>query len=462
MSEPNVESLQQRLQEEISKNENASSADLSNTELLELKAELFTAKTSIKSQEIMGKQIIEAKEKDLMNRIKTINALETNIAGMDQQLEQIIEAKEAATRELETYKTELSNAIGELIRLNKLMESINQRISDKIEAFQMELDKLQDERTKIFEDFQLSPEEKEKRLAELNVKIAELKGAHKSALELLDSRRNELESRSKTQTESLTAMQQQLTDKYNNKLKELELRKENASPSEIERIEAEIEQLKTRYDTNIAIFDKLTGQRQYFFDTLGRYYVGANGEKIYQQNSLASEYILNAAGEMTKLKDVVQTDEIGDYFLNELGEKVYTRTYATDEHGLYYTDDDGRRVYCVGESRSEYLLVNGVLVKRSEVADTVPVQSKTDYIKEKVGVPLRKALAAAVVYNPNDPIDYIADYLLNFRKSELQDLENDRYLHELTEEREKNIRNAKNSTVDANENVNSIQQPLIE
>lgn len=419
-TDPNSESLKQRLQEEISKSENVLSADLSNTQLLELKAELFAAKTSIQTQEIMGKQIIEAKEKDLMNRIKTIDALETNIAGMEQQLEQIIEAKEAAKRELETYKTELSDAIGELIRLNKLMESINQQISDKIQTFQNELDSLEDERMKLLQDFELSPAEKQKRLAELNAKIAKLKETHRSALELLDSRRNELESQSKTQTESLTVIQQKLTDKYNSQLRELELRKQNASPSEIERIEADIAKLKKQFEANIAIFDKvtgeMTGQRQYFFDQLGRYYVNETGEKIYQSNSLASEYVLNADGEMTRL-----------------------RTYATDEHGLYYIDNDGQRIYCVGTSRSEYMLVDGVLVKRVEVIPE-KVQTKSDYIKENIGVALRKALAAAVVHNPSDPIDYIANYLLNFRKSELRDLENDRYLHELMAEREKAVR----------------------
>ncbi|KAG4073878.1 hypothetical protein HA402_014083 [Bradysia odoriphaga] len=45
-------------------------------------------------------------------------------------------------------------------------------------------------------------------------------------------------------------------------------------------------------------------------------------------------------------------------------------------------------------------------------------RSHTDYIREVFGTPLTKALTMVVLHQPNDPIDYLAKFLHNYRNNE--------------------------------------------
>lgn len=431
---------QNRLDEEIASKKDEISNNLTQNELLNLKTQVFPSKSSYQAQEIIGKQLIQDKEEDLKNRMKNICALESHIIGIEKQLSEIIDEKESAIFELEINKNELNTAITELVRFNKLMELINKNITDKIELYQQQTDKLEQERIIILNDSQLSPAEKERKLMELNDKIVKLKESHESAIKLLDERREEIDSQSKSHTEKLSEIQKKLTEKYKRELNALELRKKMATTAaEVEGINIQILKLNKQFDIDNALILKTTSDKKYFVDNIGRYYVGSNDKKIYKLNSLASEYILNDKGDMIKIKGKYQmlTDDIGDYFINEFGKKEYIRKYLTNEHGQYYTDNDGNRIYCIGSNRSEYLLIDGNLIRKDEIKNKPPIQTKIDYIKESLGLPLKKAIASTVIYQPSDPIEYIANYLIKYRESELRELEKNEFLQELIKERSK-------------------------
>lgn len=99
------------------------------------------------------------------------------------------------------------------------------------------------------------------------------------------------------------------------------------------------------------------------------------------------------------------------------------RVYRSDRYGIYYTDENGNKIYDI--RGQEYIVVDKKLVKIEETdgeLKEIPRTADDDILKlivENLGKPLRSGLAAIFMYQPDDPIEYLVQYLLDFRLNEL-------------------------------------------
>jgi hypothetical protein len=154
-------------------------------------------------------------------------------------------------------------------------------------------------------------------------------------------------------------------------VKELENRMINASPSEVTHLQAEVERLKGEFQENMAMVEQFKARPLYMKDEHGRYFMDANGKKVYKRSSVASEHILGENGEWIKVKDGVELsrDDKGDYYLDDFGKKVYTRKYFHDKFGRYFIDSEGRRVYKAKDGAAEHVLIDGQLRKMRDSDD---------------------------------------------------------------------------------------------
>lgn len=362
MSTNSSQILQDRINKEMLNNQ--IKLNLSCSEVNDLRASLFTSNTSLLTQENIGKKKIQEKEDNLKSKFRSINELEANIADMERELATVAAATVIAKQKLLAKKQDLKSSIDELVRLHKLMECLSKEICNKIEQFQQQLSDFEAERLRIMEDSSLSSEERERLLAELNEKVIKLKECHKSAIALLESKRAELKTQSKEYTSNINMLAMDITRKHNDELAHLEAMKMGKTPSECERIDEQIRRLQDKFEEEISHLPDSKMKTEYFQDENGRYYIREDGTKIYKNDSIASEYILND-GVWQKITDkmTILMDDIGDYYLDESGEKVYIRKCSQDSMGRFYIDSQGRKIYRAGPNTSEYMLVNGILIR---------------------------------------------------------------------------------------------------
>lgn len=141
----------------------------------------------------------------------------------------------------------------------------------------------------------------------------------------------------------------------------------------------------------------------------------------------------------------MDNDENGEFYMDLSNRKIYTKYYFEGEFGRFYIDVHGHRYYKADPEASEYMLINGNWKKvkdgtcetderglrlkpklqvdteeqmfniaAGEISMKMP-EDDLKYIKETVGPAIRKALAAVALYQPADPINYFANFLLNYR-----------------------------------------------
>lgn len=185
--------------------------------------------------------------------------------------------------------------------------------------------------------------------------------------------------------------------------------------------------------------------QKYEVNEIGRYYLDADGNRVYKANAWAAEFRM-IDGLLVKVKSEMQLlfDDIGDYFVDAEGNKVYVQVYEMDEVGRYYLDADGNKIYKADPYAAEYRLIDGVLHLIKEAVERVgsqvcvpPVKTQFEYVKEYLGKALRRALAATIMHQPSDPINFIANHLLKQRHSELTSIVRQIEDQAIREERER-------------------------
>lgn len=148
-------------------------------------------------------------------------------------------------------------------------------------------------------------------------------------------------------------------------------------------------------------------QNIYYYDDCGRYYLDATSkQRIYKANSTASDYVMEAPGEIIKIKEV--RDGV---------------TFFFDQFGRYYLDDDGTHIYKEPDTISEYEHDGfGNLVRRrtdlvtfEPCPDDANVTEDCKYLKNTVGSALRKCVAELIKLQPIDPIKYLAGSLIKHK-----------------------------------------------
>ncbi|KAG6442733.1 hypothetical protein O3G_MSEX002451 [Manduca sexta] len=144
----------------------------------------------------------------------------------------------------------------------------------------------------------------------------------------------------------------------------------------------------------------------FFYDECGRYYINDLRQRIYKADGSASEYVLQKAGVLVKVREEIDGNE-----------------YFYDELGRYYFNGFGKRIYHEENSDTEYEHDGlGNLVKiRDELPfyNTCPrepmVMEEMKYLKHAIGVALKKCLAEVVLHQPPDPVLYLAECLEKYR-----------------------------------------------
>lgn len=482
---------QQRVKDEVEKKLRV--VKIPSEEVQILKKQLFHSGDSLATKERVSKQSIQMKVNEAKTQMRSISELELSIADMDRQIELISESSTKAKVLLEKKKLDMSSVILDLVRLNSLLDNLNMEISTRLADFTKELGKLDEERERILNDPNLTQAERQQRLKEIDDQITHLKKTHSSEMKLLETHKSNinLEIESTLQSE----------------IAELERMKLGKTSSECLRIDEKIRMLEEKLSTH------LTTSRLYLEDEHGRYYLNADGEKIYKASSFASEYQV-IDGQLVKVRSASRLlyDDAGDYYLNDKGEKVYVQKYEVDEFGRFYVDADGNKVYKANPYAAEFKLVNGELVKvksaihllfddtgdyyldadgnkvyvqkyevdefgryyldadgnkvykadpyaaeyrmidgvmqlvkdaetsvnyESSLDLTLPPPSHFDYVREYLGKQLRLALAATIMHQPNDPINFIANHLLKQRHAELANVVRQIEEQTIAEERER-------------------------
>lgn len=380
------EQLNIRMHAEIARTQEQMDSSRS-SEVRILEANMFASTDSLHTREAQSKKQIEHKKQLLKSNMRTIDDLRGSIDDMEHEMQVIAMASAEAKRLLAEKKLEMKSTVEELVQLNRMMESINREIVACIREFQTQLAALEDDRQRILADETLTDEERAQRLAELDKRIEEMKLKHASTLRMLEEHRDEMTERTEKVSQSITAMREMLLIGLQKEIDELERSKIGRSPSEVERIDEQIRQLleKTKEIVGVGIDRSSSDERvkgfvpKYATDEHGRYYLNADGDKIYKTDSTASEYMIQD-GVRLKIRSALKllTDEVGDYYLDADGVKIYHRCYENDEHGRYYLNDEGNRVYRRGPYTSEYMLIDGVFVK---VRDAI---GESDGEKEEV------------------------------------------------------------------------------
>ncbi|EDS36121.1 conserved hypothetical protein [Culex quinquefasciatus] len=436
-----IESLREILNMEI--NKSRTELVIEETELTELRQELFPSEVSLKEQREAAIDQLEIKELDLEHKIRSIDMLQTNIQGLEIQVAQLVQERLRVQEQLMMKRESLRSGIREIVRLEKLIAQIERDISDRLVAFQEQLEGLEQKRLAILADETLTEEERARLLAELDAEIAVIREKHEADQQLLKDKCEELKVLSKSVTEDLDLFKDELMKKHMDEIRELEAMMENASPSELVLLKAKIAALQQEFEENMEMLERAKARPHYLEDEFGRYYINEAGQKVYQRDSNASQYIMDENGEWVKVKDAVeiQKDEKGEFFIDSFGKKIYTKKYFEDEFGKYYIDSRGKRIYLepsetsvvpeptepVPESvssESEECL-EPASESEMRISEKLRQQRASDckYVQDSVGLALRKGLALTILYQPEDPIEFLAKFLDKFHRDQTKEAE---------------------------------------
>lgn len=428
-------------------------------EMIPEEEELFPPGTNLFEQKNTIIEDLKTKEEDLKQKLKSIQSLEGNINEMDLNLNRLCDEREQAKSLLQTQINEMEELLKKISGLEKLTDEIDNRIKNSLGKFNEEIDQLEQRRLAVLADPNLTLEEKEQKLKELNEEMETLKQSYGSELELLTKERDELANQSINFACDIDKSICVFQDNHLAMLEELENKKIGATPSEIEQINREIEAKKKQYKSQMSLVDRSKCRSEYLTDEFGRYFIDECGRQIYKRHSNASEYMRLADGTFKQITEKVpiKSDAAGDYYIDETGEKVYVRQCLDDEHGRFFLDPTGRRIYKKDAEASEYELVDGVMIKvkegvyeKDEFGNRVIVTPESseseyepepeeadEYIKWAVGRALVPGLASITVNEPVDPINYLSNFLLQYRYNEIQNYEKKKEIKAFLKERKK-------------------------
>lgn len=146
--------------------------------------------------------------------------------------------------------------------------------------------------------------------------------------------------------------------------------------------------------------------RPYFYDDCGRYYLNLKSQRIYKAHANASEYLLNSAGMLLKIKEVINGIE-----------------YFYDCLGRYYINEHGQPIYRDKGKESEYEfdgISNLVKISKTKYCHAPYVKKpltieENKYLQQTVGLALKKCIANVILHRPTDPIAYLADSLVKYK-----------------------------------------------
>lgn len=332
------------------------SLDVKPEELIALRKKIVpSSETSLTEQKNIVVKIANTKETELAGSVNSLDALKVTIQNLQSDVERLQAESKKAKEKLQQRRAKLREGLEELIKLEKLIEQIEREISERIQNYQTNIDKLEGKKMEIMNNINLTEEEKCQMLNSLDDEIHTSTVTHKSEIKSLTTRKDELIDLSRTQGETVGTILNDLKQFYTDEIAALEQRKIGSSPSEILKIEEEIQQKRHELAEGLMAVKESKAREQFFSDERGRYFIGADGKKIYKANSFASEKYLNEDGEWETIKvaEAIYSDENGTYVMDKYGQKVYTQRVFLDQNGCEYKiEDDGNRIYMNSKKHS--------------------------------------------------------------------------------------------------------------
>lgn len=395
-------------------------------------------------------------------RTTSITKMQTEAERLQKQIEEIKLEKERIQVEIRQKKKQMIEAIEKVIELEDSIESVEALIADKLHHFQTRLIDLETKRWDIFSN---SGDTKVRQL--LESEIDEVKEEFNKRSKFDETEMSRLIQTAQTSAVSIgdvVELYQHYVD-------------ESIADALSEESPTKLKEMKENLSKNMEKLHRLINRpAQFCKDKAGkRFYLNVNMERVYKAEAHSSEYKLNVDCDREKIKDgfTLAIDGSGEFYVDFVGRKIYTKYYFEDENGRYYIDVHGSRFYKSDPEASEYILVNGdwkkikdgtypvderglrIIVKpanekemevqvvdlttssdlESDLDSDLETGLKSDaeldlkkeskkkkvhkddlkYIKEAVGPAIRKGLVAVALFQPADPIDFFANFLLNYR-----------------------------------------------
>lgn len=359
----------------------------------------------------------------LTTRMDSIYHLKTDVANLDDQVDQLNKEKECLSLEISNKKKKLLNAINEVIKLELSIREVEKVIADKLYHFQSRIIDLENNRLEEFKN-----NEQNQLSSLLEQEIDDVKRQFQTQSKLDEINKNQLIQNAQNFAASLgdvVAEYKENEDSFND---------------------------HNTFDENMNILKHLLSRPGQFChdENNARFYLNVKKEKVYQLNLHSSQCILDDNGNRLRIQDGfrLMDNEKGEYYEDIRERNIYVKYFFKDSFGQYYVDINGNRCYKGDPEASEYMLVNGQWVKTKEgtyekddrgqrikdiseeeieigveqfditTEEGRKAQLKSNdlnYIKESVGPAIKKALAAIVIHQPMDPISYFANYLLQYR-----------------------------------------------
>lgn len=317
----------QRVREELKK---ISETRIRSSDLQKLRKQIIPPETSLPKQKEIVIKKAEKHESFLETRFTSLDHLQDTIKGLETEVLRLTQESTQAQVELKRRREKLRDGLVELLRLQKLIEQIDKEIFEKTSEFQSKLVKMEQRREKILTDPNLTEDQKRELLAELDKETDELKQAHVTALSPLQSEKEKLKDEARIEAQLLQTALHDLEQDHLTAIEELEKSKIGASPSEIQKIEAQILEKQQRFENSLQVLEQSATSKKHFFDDQGRFYLNEDGVRIYKRDSHASEYMMGPDGKLLKvsegadmLTDQDEEKHMGNYNKRKTDTKQY-------------------------------------------------------------------------------------------------------------------------------------------
>uniref|UniRef100_A0A336LIT6 CSON001331 protein n=1 Tax=Culicoides sonorensis TaxID=179676 RepID=A0A336LIT6_CULSO len=400
-----------RVQDELK--QIADRTQISDEHLEDLRDELIPNQTPLPVQKQIVETIATTRERAAGHRYISIDILQNTIKDLEIEISHLLQESTQAQSELKKRREKLRLSLIELLHLKKLIEKIENEISQLTCEYQTALLDFHQKRQEILTDPNLSEDEKKLLLGNLETEIHDLQKIYASKLGDMQKEREKLKDEARMDTELLKATLNDLHQQHLDVITQLEKSKVGARSSEIKRINKEIKRINEEYEYNVKLLNDTANSKRYSFDDHGRFYLNENGEKIYKRDSYSLEYKIESDGTQIKVKDgfEIMTNDIGEYYIDKFGRNIYVK-YNFNE-AFQYDEEENER-------KSSFDFSETVSEIQQLTSQEFRCQEALEYIKSTVGRPLRHGLAQMIMLNPEDPIDFLANFLLHYRSNEIK------------------------------------------
>lgn len=389
-------------------------------------------------------------------RIDSITRLQSTADDLQSNIEDFQAGKQRVQAEIREKKQHLIEAIMKVVDFEISIQDVEGALADKLHHFQTRMTELESKRMEIFTT---SGDDKVRDMMEREIGEVKKEFAGRSISD--EMKRDGITQ----EAQHFAASLGDIISEYRRYCDELIAQVERDEPHET------VQAMQKEVNKNMTQLHRLINRPAKFCrDKKGnRFYKNAGGEKIFKVDSHSSEYKLNDAGAREKVKDGIELldDANGEFYVDNKARKLYTKYFFEDENGRFYIDVHGDRKYKTDPEASEYMLVNGnwkkikdgtyptderglrikpeeneieigrenfdessekLLDEKSQIEKACD-DDDVEYLKKAVGPAIRKALAAVVLHQPADPINYFINFLMHYR-----------YNQNMFEQREKELK----------------------